>query len=288
MKSFWKHWIIMLLAIAYTGTAHGQEAGGFTMFDQGLVQEEQPIKLMSHTNEIPCETPVCEPACSSSFSFTTEVPILSLYANHGSGNSFTNWFNDFDYDPGLRLIAAYQSRGALGLRGRLFTYDATGSASAADRFDVRLYDFEATTVLNLGDWDILFFGGARFGNIKYSNRFSNTFETFDGSGITCGADLHRDVGGGFGLFGGFRQSYLYGDSVVNGNPNAISNTVIPITELRIGMDYTKQLRRGNTLIAGIGFEHQQYSSLSVRNNSIDPEDVDVALSGPVFSLTWLR
>jgi hypothetical protein len=287
MRRYWNY-LGIVLGVALAGAAQSEEVDSPSMFEDSLVRAEEPIRLVSCESEVTGSPLRCAPVRRSACSLTAEMPLLSVYANHGSGAGGNNWFNDFDTSPALRLAAAYQSSGILGVRGRFFTYDTSGNAAPNDRFDVRLYDLEATTGLNVGGWNILGFGGVRWGSINFSRQNTGLVQDFDGFGMTCGADVRRNVGHGFALVGGFRQSFLYGDSNSNFGGPPLSNGVVPITEFRLGTDYTTTLRGGSKLIAGVGFEHQQYSSLSVRNAMIDPEDVDVALAGPVFSLTWLR
>lgn len=287
MEKFWSY-LGIWMGLSCAAVAHSQDTIAHSIFEDSLINAEEPIRLIGCESDLANSPTHCASAPCSTYSITAEMPLLSVFANHGSGGSVASWFNDFDTNPALRLTAAYQSTGILGVRGRFFTYDASGSATPVDRFDVRFYDLEATTGLNVGGWEFLGFGGVRWGSIEYSNRVGNFFEDFDGFGMTCGADIRRNVGLGFALVGGARQSFLYGDSTASNNNQTLSNVIIPVTELRLGADYTTELRGGSKLIAGVGFEHQQFSSLSVRNSAIDPEDVDVALAGPAFSLTWLR
>jgi hypothetical protein len=266
MRKFFSY-MSVALCFAFANAAQAQDVESQWSFADHSVSTEGPIRLASCESEIACTQNVA-PARSSYLSFGAEMPLLSVYANHGSGANGTNWFNDFDTNAALRVTAAYQTDGVLGFRG--------------------LYDLDAMAGLNIAGWNISGFGGLKWGSINFSNRFSNVIQDFDGFGMTGGADVRRNVGCGLALTGGVRQSYLYGNSTINTFPGRISNAVVPITELRLGTEYTMQLRGCNKLIAGIGFEHQQFNSLSVRNATIDPEDVDVGLSGPVFSLTWLR
>jgi hypothetical protein len=286
MRKFFSY-LTVALCLACTNAAQAQDIESPWSFGDHSVSTDGPIRLASCESEIACTGNVA-PARTSYLSFGAEMPLLSVYANHGSGAASTNWFNDFDSNAALRVTAAYQTDGILGIRGRYFTFGATGSPTPIDQFDVELYDLDAMAGLNIAGWNISGFGGLKWGSINFSNRFSNVIQDFDGFGMTGGADVRRNVGCGLALTGGVRQSYLYGNSTINTFPSRISNAVVPITELRLGTDYTMQLRGSNKLIAGIGFEHQQFNGLSVRNATIDPEDVDVGLSGPVLSLTWLR
>lgn len=286
MRKFFSY-LTVALCFALANAAKAQDIESSWSFGDHSVSTEGPIRLASCESEITCPQNVAQ-ARSSYLSFGAEMPLLTVYANHGSGSAGNNWFNDFDTNAALRLSAVYQTDGILGIRGRYFMFETTGSPTPIDRFDVQLYDLDAMAGLNVAGWNISGFGGIKWGSINFSNRFSGVVQDFDGFGMTGGADVRRNVGCGLALIGGLRQSYLYGNSTLTTIPATISNVVVPITEFRIGTEYTMQLRGCNKLIAGIGFEHQQFNGLSIRNAAIDPEDVDVGLSGPVASLTWLR
>lgn len=264
---------------------HAEEAAQQLNFVDALNAVEEPIQLVSHADfDVcqPCEKR-CQPRPSGHWSATFELPLLSLYANHGAGgaSTFASWFEDFDTQAALRVEAGYENAHGLGLRGRFFMFDTDGGAPN-EYFDLRLYDLEATSGLKLRNWNFEGFGGLRWGSIDFSDENGDVGRDFDGMGVTLGAKARRCLTSRLGLNAGFRYSALYGTS--EGDGFQLDNVIVPITELRLGVDYTRKLSRGIELTAEVGYEHQMYSSLSVAPD-IDPEDVDVALAGPVFSLT---
>lgn len=266
------------------------------VFAQGTISsalqeydEHDPGELVQLAN---CEQiDFCAPDCApvkrrSRLSFGAELPLLTAYANHGVATN--NWFNDLDSTAAIRATATFDTAGILGFRGRYFHYDANSDSVPRETLQLDLYDIEATTGLDIADWNLVGAAGLRWGSIDFSSGFGRPTEKFDGLGLTMGLDVRRSIAKGVAFYGGVRQSMLYGESVSTGAfIGKLDNVVVPITELRLGADYTRILRSGSRIVAGIGYEHQQLSSLSVRNVGIDPEDVDIALAGPVFSLSWM-
>lgn len=285
----------LAIGVVCSATANGQDAVVTSLYEEAISAESQPVELVGyHSEAIGKRLNKILQRPQGVFTLGAELPLLSLYANHGAGTSTYSWFDDFNVEPALRVNAAYQTTGILGFRGRFFDFGATGDRDPKEYVDIQTYDLDATTRLNLKGWDILAFGGLRWGSVGYSKHSWGTYYdyNFDGFGFSMGADVHRNIGYGFAFYGGVRQSMLYGESSGSSNfsPIATMNgVVVPVTELRIGTEYTHVLTGGSKLTLGAGFEHQQFSSLSSRSNgSIDPEDVDIALAGPVFSLTWQR
>ncbi|WP_153556174.1 Lpg1974 family pore-forming outer membrane protein [Roseimaritima sediminicola] len=268
--------------------AQAEETTQRMNFAEALDAVDEPIQLVGHQSAINCEpcAQSCKPKPRSHYYGTMELPLLSLYANHGAGGAtaFGSWFEDFDTQAALRVEAGYENAYGVGLRGRFFTFDTDGGAPN-EYFDVRLYDIEATSALKLRNWDFEAFGGVRWGSIDFSDENGSLGRDFDGFGLTMGGQARRCLTQRLGLNAGVRYSALYGKN--EAGPFQLDNVIVPITELRLGVDYTRMLRRGVELIAEVGYEHQMYSSLSVAPN-IDPEDVDVALAGPVFSITLRR
>ncbi|QDS92426.1 hypothetical protein FF011L_11690 [Roseimaritima multifibrata] len=252
-------------------------------FKEALNAVDEPIQLVNHADYDVCEGH-CRPHRSGDWSATFELPLLSLYANHGAGGGGGRWFDDFDTQAGFRLQAGYEGAHGLGLRGRFFKYDTDGGAPN-EYFDVRMYDIEGTSRLKLHNWNFLGSGGIRWGSIDFTDENASGARSLDGVGFTLNGEARRSISNRLGFYAGARYSALYGK--MNAPANSIDNSVVPITEMRLGLDYSRNLGRGVKMVAAVGFEHQQYSSLSVVPG-IDPEDVDVALAGPVFSLTLLR
>ncbi|WP_145343838.1 Lpg1974 family pore-forming outer membrane protein [Rosistilla ulvae] len=269
-------------------TASAEQAVVTSLYEEAMIADQEPVQLVGYESVGAIGSQLQKFRPRGVFSVGAELPLLSTYANHGLNASSSTWSDGYDTEAALRVTAAYKTTGIMGFRFRFFDFDATNNSTPPSSFGVQTYDLEATTDLKLGEWKIQGFGGLRWGSIDFSkSRYGLEYNDFDGFGFTLGADVRRHVAHGFSLVAGFRQSMLYGETV-NSNGNRLDNVVVPVTELRLGAEYAHVFAGGNKLIAGVGYEHQQFSSLSGLAGSIDPEDVDLALAGPVFSLTWQR
>ena len=288
LKKLLQH-VGVALGLVCGATASAEEAVVTSLYEEAMIADQEPVQLVGYKSVGPIGSQLQKFRPRGVFSVGAELPLLSTYANHGLNPSSSTWSDGYDTEAALRVTAAYQTTGIMGFRFRFFDFEATNNSTPQSSFGVQTYDLEATTDLKLGEWKIQGFGGLRWGSIDFSKSRWGGFENneFDGFGFTLGADVRRHVAHGFSLVAGFRQSMLYGETQ-SSTGNRLDNVVVPVTELRLGAEYAHVFAGGNKLIAGVGYEHQQFSSLSSLAGSIDPEDVDLALAGPVFSLTWQR
>ncbi|MGE0756708.1 MAG: hypothetical protein AB7F89_06830 [Pirellulaceae bacterium] len=250
-------------------------------------QPQVPMSVDDNVTLINCETgcEVEEAGCGGWIG-GFDIPVFDVFANHSVGNAggAFGWFQGFTSTPGGRYWFGYQNASGVGLRGRFFHYNADGDRPA-DRFNVNFFDVEAAADLTLNEWQVLLLGGMRVGEVNFANWQGGPHD-FDGAGLTVAAELRRLVRGNLGLVAGLRQSFLIGHTQFAAIESR--GTAVPITELRFGGEWYRPLGNGATLVATAAYEHQFYSGLSVRSTIIDPEDVDISLSGPVFSLALLR
>lgn len=223
----------------------------------------------------------------SKFSVGVQVPMLSLSANHGAGGAGGNsWFDDYDAQAAYRLLAAYESPSGLGVRGRYFHYDSgLPNTGAAEFFALESGELELTTAFSAGEWDLTGSAGVAMADIDWTHFFGGDPFNYEGTGFTVAIDAERELGGGFGLVAGARQTMLYGETTRPGTPS-VSGVLVPVSELRAGSSYSWSFPRGNKATVELGYESQIIHSLSSRPAFIDPEDVDVSLAGPYFSFMF--
>jgi hypothetical protein len=217
-----------------------------------------------------------------------EVPFLTLNANHASGDSATGgnaWFNDEpDPDTSYRVIGSLISPDGLGLRGRYFHFDAEDS-EGNDHFSTSLYDGELTARLDLEKWSFLGFGGVRGGHVRWSDEDENNGYKFHGVGVTAGLEARRHLGNGLALLGAARHSLMFGSIDELNTDDSVDNVSVPVTDLRVGIEWQKRLSNNMIVNLGAGYEATLFSSLSGNIDSdIDPEDIDVTLAGPYVAL----
>ena len=233
----------------------------------------------------------CDSWCSG-IEGGVELLFLNLWANHGAGvrNGGNSWFtSDPDTTANMRYWVGYRGAGGLGVRGRYFSqYSQIGAGQTTNYFDVQLTDVEATALMSFGKWDVDLFGGIRIGDLRWSDELGGDGYIFTGAGLTLGGTIRRELFGNVGLVGGVRTSVLLGQTKEVVNTDESSNTFANLTELRLGVDWRRDMAGGN-LVLGVAWEQQMYTGLSGNvDNDIDPEDVDISLGGPVLSISFQR
>lgn len=225
----------------------------------------------------------------SKFSVGVQVPMLSMTANHGAGGGLggANLFSEFETQAAYRLLAAYESPSGLGVRGRYFSYESGLPVTGApDFFALESGELELSTAFSAGGWDLTGSAGVAMADIDWATRFLPGLPFhFEGTGFTVALDAERELGGGFGLVAGARQTMLYGETTPSIGA-AVDGVFVPMSELRAGSSYSWSFPRGNSASVEIGYESQTIHALSIRTAAIDPEDVDVSLAGPYFSFKF--
>ncbi|MBF0586292.1 outer membrane beta-barrel protein [Prosthecochloris sp. N3] len=223
----------------------------------------------------------------SGISVGVQVPFISLSANHGAGESEGQAFFDEqpDTEGTYRLMASYTLDNGLGVRGRYFDYGYENN-DTSDIFKIDLYDLEVTGYIPFNKLDLLVFAGLRAADIEWSDENGSDGYTFDGTGFTVGLESRYHFASDFAFMTGVRYSHLFGDIIETEYPDERSlNCVVPVTDLQAGIEYTYELKTGSKIRVGLGYESTLFSSLSGNvDNDIDPEDVDVDLSGIRFGL----
>lgn len=225
-------------------------------------------------------------ASAEGLSFGLEIPSLSVYADHGAGevNGGNAWFGDNGSAAAFRLTAAYDVSDTLSIRGRLFRFDGDFT-SATDLFEARTFDLEAVMNTDLGGLDLEAFAGLRSASVDWSDEDGASGYGFQGIGPTLGLELGHSFGNGFGLVAGARYSAMFGDTTELVDDDTADNVVVSSVDLRIGLDYAREMANGGAMTFGLGVESTSFLSLSGNvDNDIDPEDVSVTLAGPYLRL----
>lgn len=226
-----------------------------------------------------------------------ELTFLRLHAKQGAGANNTG--NVDDYFPDLGLQAAgrfwfgYEFANGLGVRGRLFQWEESGSiANIVRNQDIEIYDVEATYDSQIHGWDLTGFGGVRWGSIELegSDFGERNPMDFDGVGMTLGGEVRHELIGDFSLFASARYSVLYGDTTFAPVSSAVlDNTYVDIKEFKLGVEWARETRFGGQLFANVAWEHQLYGTDTYFPFAIDPETLgDIALTGPAFAIGFNR
>lgn len=230
----------------------------------------------------------------SNLTVAVEVPYLSLNSNHGGGSASAGgnaWFDDgFDDTFNYRLIATTNLTEEFGARVRYFDYDAgignDGGPTTSLFFQTSLLDIETTADMKLGKWDLVVSAGARSANIEWPDEGGSPGFRFEGWGFTTALDTRRAFDNGFAIVAGIRHSQIFGDIEELGTPaDTNSNNVVPMTEFKAGIEYSRAFFANSTVTFGLHYEATLISSLSGNvDNDIDPEDTDIGLMGPALSV----
>ncbi|MDM7933037.1 Lpg1974 family pore-forming outer membrane protein [Tabrizicola sp.] len=225
-------------------------------------------------------------ASAEGLSFGLEIPILTIYADHGAGeiDGGNAWFDEDGSANAFRITAAYDISESFGVRGRVFKFDGEFD-DPDDQFDARTIDVEAVMNTDLGGLDLDVFAGLRSGSVDWSDEDGSTGYGFDGVGPTIGLQVTHSFGNGLGMIVGGRYSAMLGDTTELTSDDTADNVVVSSVDLRIGLDYARDLASGGSMTFGVGVESTSFLSLSGNvDNDIDPEDVSVTLAGPYLSL----
>jgi hypothetical protein len=215
-----------------------------------------------------------------------ELLYLDVYADHGGEQRATGnaWFDGFDFTVAGRYWFGYQGSNGLGIRARYYNFD--GDSVVADQFvDLQMFDAEVTAKHQACNFDFLFIGGLRGGEIDWSDENGDDGFGFDGIGPTLGLQVSRPLVRSLAAVAGVRHSALFGNiSELQSPLDQADDSVIHVTEIQLGVEW----RRG-MFVARAMYEYQWYRGLSGNvDDDIDPENIDITLAGPVFTVGFER
>ena len=220
-----------------------------------------------------------------------DLLFFNVYANHGVGGTGQDFFEDFDMSLDGRYWFGVRRDDGLGLHMRFFEFKSyTDFDSDADQFvDVTMLDLEGSAVLEICDWQLTGIAGLRYGKIEWFFANNQVGLDFEGVGVALGGEVRRMLGSNLAVVGRCRYSVLYGETKQFDDPDYFNKgTAVHGLETSLGVEWSRCTQFG-LLTLGAGWEQQLYSSLSHQaSNTIDPEDVDITLAGPVISASIRR
>ena len=190
----------------------------------------------------------------------------------------------FDYEATPRLWLGWQGTGGLGLRFRYWEFDQIefGSSAIAGRadsiaYDTYVLDLEAIDTMQLNaDWLVTLAAGLRYvdftetrqsfaaGGVPFAGH------SFDGNcfGATIGAEVRRPLWNCLVGYASARGSVLFGDQSEFTGPTLgtlvdfETDNVYSITELALGVDWTRQTSRGSEFFVRAGYEVQFWDNFT--------------------------
>ncbi|MCO6457763.1 MAG: hypothetical protein J5I93_20860 [Pirellulaceae bacterium] len=227
-----------------------------------------------------------------------DLTLFKFYARQGAGGdsnagNVDDYFPEYGYLGHGRYWIGYELDSGWGIRGRMFRWQGTESYLGIDREqEFEIYDIESTVDMCVMGWDLTGIGGIRWGSIELNGTDFGGIDPyrFEGVGMTVGVDFRRGVWGNLAVVGGVRYSVLYGETEFTPVSNSVlDNTFMDITEVRLGVEWSRETRLGGRVFASAVWEQQVYGTETYLPFAIDPETLgDVSLAGPVFSVGFDR
>ncbi len=267
-----------------------KNTSGQTASASGVINQTSSSATATQLSaQIPTSVDTKEP--KSKYNLQADIISYSLYSNNGAdGGSSTANFGTFQPQLSGRLSGTYLLDDDFAIRARLFRYNSEDSYNVNNyktQFKTSLYDLESVAYADLKNWELAFFGGIRAGKLDWSHRY-NVTQTFSGVGPTLGVDIKRQLNGDWAIVGGTRFTQLLGKTKSTSNPTnrPIKNTSTQILDANLGVEYKQKLGAKEYITYGLGYELTQFNKIGNLVNTIDPEDVDVTLSGPRLSIRY--
>ena len=206
---------------------------------------------------------------------------LVMARPHSSLGVFGPGFDDphFDYEATPRIWLGWQGEGGLGFRARYWEFDQVEFGAAAVpgqsqslAYDTYVIDLEAIDTMQLNSvWLVTLSAGFRYVDFTETRQIASeqgvTSLAFDGDcfGATIGGEVRRPLWACLVGFASARGSILFGDQSVLTGPivvDEITDNVYSITELALGIDWTRQTSSGAEFYARVGYETQYWEDFS--------------------------
>jgi hypothetical protein len=189
----------------------------------------------------------------------------------------------FDYEATPRIWVGYQGTNGLGLRMRYWEFDQIESGSAINggtdsiAYDTFVIDLEAIDTMQINtDWTVTLAAGFRFVDFTETRAALDaagapiTTHSFDGDsfGATIGAEVRRPLWNCLVGYASARGSVLFGDQSEFTGPTGTTlvdfetDNVYSITELALGLDWTRQTSRGAEFFVRAGYEVQFWDNFT--------------------------
>jgi len=223
-----------------------------------------------------------------------DITAFRLYGNQGAGGdsnvgNIDDYFPDYGFVGDARIWFGYEGPNGMGIRARIFEWEESQLYNGSVRTqDIEVYDLEATLDMSVCAWEFTGFGGLRWSSIELNGTDFGGVDPmdFEGAGLTMGVDVRRCLWRDISLVGGVRYSVLYGETTFAPTSTAVlDNTFVDITEMRLGLEWARELGIGGRLFVSAVWEQQVYGTDTYMPFAIDPETLgDVSLAGPVFSI----
>ncbi|MCL4201568.1 MAG: hypothetical protein KJ000_03685 [Pirellulaceae bacterium] len=200
-------------------------------------------------------------------------------------------FQAFDYEATPRVWLGYEHGSGLGARATYWQFDNSNPDGTID-LDFRTLDLDVTQRGQFCNWDIVVFGGLRYGKIgvtEFVPQEEREFGfVFEGLGPTLGAEVRRPVGNrGWALVGNVRGSILFDDRLSireeGEGPAPINDVSATVWQTQLGVEWSRCIFGSSHLVVRALYEAQAW------NMGVDFfEDANVNFGGPTFTVGIVR
>ncbi len=189
----------------------------------------------------------------------------------------------FDYEATPRIWLGWQGERGLGFRARYWEFDqiefgaAAAGATDSIAYDTYVIDLEAIDTMQLNaDWLVTLSAGFRYVDFTETRQLVDaagvglTSHAFAGDSLggTIGAEVRRPLWACLVGFASARGSILFGDQTELAGPTPAvaideeTDNVYFISELALGMDWTRQMNSGGEFFVRAGYEVQFWDNFT--------------------------
>ncbi len=283
--------LLFISAGAVQTQAQSVDYASASDFNERIKQLE--IELASYKNAIES---VCADDCDLGCGSTCLGDTCSTCCKKGgiTGGASISFVKPFhtdgqtancDYTGAPSVWLGYQAADGLGVRARWWEVDANGPNNTRyDQIHMRLIDLEVTDTFRLGrKLNGLVSGGFRYAEYREDEATGAGFLSQQHAmGLVVGTELRRNIAGGFSLFGLGRTSFLFSESNLENGAVQSENTTFSVSELQLGLEYSRPIFDGNSnMFARVAAETQYWNGVS----DDDSEDVSLLGFGFAFGVT---
>jgi hypothetical protein len=216
-----------------------------------------------------------------------EVAVLKPFAGLRASEAF-------NYEATPRIWLGYEHGSGLGTRATYWQFDNTNPAGTID-LEFHTFDLDVTQRGQFCNWDIMVFGGLRYGKIGVSEVVPQgegeaRYETvFEGLGPTLGAEVRRPIGNrGWALVGNVRGSILFDDRLSVRTPFQVEDEPIDdvsatVWQTQLGVEWSRCIFGSSHLVVRALYEAQAW------NMGVGfAQDANVSFGGPTFTVGIVR
>ena len=274
---------------------------GYSIYEQRLADLESEVEFLRGLEKQKRLAPYldgddCYPCRPAHLDFGAELTYLAPNSTTGLGPSGIAFFPSSEMLPSWRSWIGYTGTNGLGLRLRYWEFDhlvTNGVNAFTYGLDASTVDLELTFSKSfVNEWDVLLSGGVRHLAFHEDRTAIGTSSVdSDLTGLLVGAEVRRNLVGGFRAYGLARTASVFGDltgEVPSGFIVHLEGRNVFMYESQLGVEYCRETCCGE-LSLRVGAEVMHWDSVSYKNISgTDSTAESVGLVGLVTGITLRR